>query len=79
MRFANGLMNESNALVASVMEKLPEVRIVQQQMRDATQWGAMTEAQRNEVTERYNTLNMSLCGKLLYLKYATLGGNVSRI
>lgn len=52
MRFANGLMNESNALVASVMEKLPEVRAVQLQMRDPAQWGAMTEAQRNEVEER---------------------------
>lgn len=50
--FANGLMNESNALVASVMEKLPEVRAVQLQMRDPAQWGAMTEAQRNEVSER---------------------------
>lgn len=45
-------MNESNALVASVMEKLPEVRAVQLQMRDPAQWGAMTEDQRNEITER---------------------------
>lgn len=52
VRFANGLMNESNSLVASVMEKLPEVRTVQLQMRDPAQWGAMTEAQRNEVEER---------------------------
>lgn len=52
VRFANGLMNESNALVASVMEKLPEVRAVQLQMKDPAQWGAMTEAQRNEAMER---------------------------
>lgn len=45
-------MNESNALVASVMEKLPEVRAVQLQMRDPVQWGAMSEADQNEVTER---------------------------
>ncbi|CAB1115988.1 unnamed protein product [Ectocarpus sp. CCAP 1310/34] len=45
-------MNESNSLVASVMEKLPEVRAVQLQMRDPAQWGAMTETQRNEIAER---------------------------
>lgn len=45
-------MNESNSLVAAVMEKLPEVRAVQLQMRDPAQWGAMTETQRNEVSER---------------------------
>ena len=53
VRFANGLMNESNSLVAAVMEKLPEVRAVQLQMRDPAQWGAMTETQRNEVSERW--------------------------
>ena len=31
--FANGLMNEINNLVASVMEKLPEIRNVQQQQK----------------------------------------------
>lgn len=53
MRFANGLMNESNALVASVMEKLPEVRAVQLQMRDPAQWGAMSETEQNELSERW--------------------------
>lgn len=53
VRFANGLMNESNSLVASVMEKLPEVRAVQLQMRDPAQWGGLTEEQRNEITERW--------------------------
>lgn len=52
MRFANGLMNESNSLVASVMEKLPEVRTTQLQMRDAAQWGALSESQRAQITER---------------------------
>lgn len=45
-------MNESNSLVASVMEKLPEVRAVQLQMRDPAEWGALTEEQRNEIAER---------------------------
>jgi len=40
VRFANGLMNESNALVASFMEKLPEIRAVQQQQKGQpfTKW-----------------------------------------
>lgn len=45
-------MNESNSLVSSVMEKLPEVRATQLQMRDSAQWGALTESQRNEITQR---------------------------
>ncbi|CAM9621268.1 unnamed protein product [Scytosiphon promiscuus] len=73
VRFANGLMNESNSLVASVMEKLPEVRAVQLQMRDPAQWGAMSEAQRNEVTERHDEnerslkSNLSLCNETLHM------------
>lgn len=46
-------MNESNSLVASVMEKLPEVRAVQLQMKDPAQWGALSETQRNEISERW--------------------------
>ncbi|CAM9168726.1 unnamed protein product, partial [Sphacelaria rigidula] len=71
VRFANGLMNESNSLVASVMEKLPEVRTVQLQMRDPAQWGAMSETERNEVTERLQETerglksNLSLCNETL--------------
>jgi ubiquitin conjugation factor E4 B len=48
VRFANGLMNETNALVASVMEKLPEIRNVQVQQRDPS-WATLTEEQRNQV------------------------------
>eukprot|EP00904_Undaria_pinnatifida_P013657 jgi/Undpi1/9421/HiC_scaffold_27.g11878.m1 len=73
VRFANGLMNESNSLVAAVMEKLPEVRAVQLQMRDPAQWGAMTETQRNEVSERHQEnerslkSNLSLCNETLHM------------
>ncbi|CAM9845618.1 unnamed protein product [Ectocarpus sp. 4 AP-2014] len=73
VRFANGLMNESNSLVASVMEKLPEVRAVQLQMRDPAQWGAMTETQRNEIAERHDEnerslkSNLSLCNETLHM------------
>eukprot|EP00903_Cladosiphon_okamuranus_P021833 g20076.t1 len=73
VRFANGLMNESNSLVASVMEKLPEVRAVQLQMGDPAQWGGLTEEQRNEITERHDEnerslkSNLSLCNETLHM------------
>ncbi|CAN0080528.1 unnamed protein product [Ascophyllum nodosum] len=73
VRFANGLMNESNALVSSVMERLPQVRATQLQMKDPTQWGALTESQRDEITQRHEEneralrANLSLCNETLHM------------
>ena len=53
VRFANGLMNETNKLVALIMEKLPEIRTTQLQMADGAAWGALSEEQKQEVTERH--------------------------
>jgi len=63
--FANGLMNETNALVASVMEKLPEIRSVQLQMKDSPAWAAMPEESRNEIMERHNDNERSVSSSLL--------------
>ncbi|CAN0561873.1 unnamed protein product, partial [Ectocarpus sp. 12 AP-2014] len=86
VRFANGLMNESNSLVASVMEKLPEVRAVQLQMRDPAQWGAMTETQRNEIAERHDEnerslkSNLSLCNETLHMvAYLTSDPDIQKV
>ncbi|CAN0225032.1 unnamed protein product, partial [Hapterophycus canaliculatus] len=86
VRFANGLMNESNSLVASVMEKLPEVRAVQLQMRDPAQWGAMTEPQRDEVTERHEEnerslkSSLSLCNETLHMvAYLTSDPDIQKV
>jgi len=71
--FANGLMNETNALVASVMEKLPEIRQVQQQMKELETWGAMAEQTRNELLERHNdneqrvSSSMLLCNETIHM------------
>ena len=45
MRFANGLMNETNKLIVETMEKLPEIRTTQLQMADGAQWDALTDQQ----------------------------------
>eukprot|EP01032_Pedospumella_encystans_P017808 gene17808-20285_t len=39
VRFANGLMNETNALVAATMDKLVEIRKTQLQMQNLPEWG----------------------------------------
>jgi ubiquitin conjugation factor E4 B len=73
VRFANGLMNETNALVASVMEKLPEIRQTQQLQRDPAGWGAMNEEARNQALERLSesertvTSNLLLCNETLHM------------
>jgi hypothetical protein len=53
VRFANGLMNETNALVATTMDKLVEIRKTQQLMQNAAEWGRMTEEERKQVTEKH--------------------------
>ena len=40
-RFANGLLNETNHLVASILETLQEIKKVQTQMQDMQAWGAL--------------------------------------
>ncbi|CAM9326030.1 unnamed protein product, partial [Heterosigma akashiwo] len=52
VRFANGLMNETNALVASVMEKLPEIRQAQLRMKNVVEWLGLTDQEKQEVRER---------------------------
>lgn len=72
VRFANGLMNETNSLVASMMEKLPEIRSLQLQQQDASAWGALTAQQREETMARH-TANEQLVSLPLLLCNETLG------
>ena len=51
IRFANGLLNESNALVAIVLEKLQEIKKIQTQIENHEAWGALTEDARNQTME----------------------------
>jgi len=53
IKFANGIMNETNSLIASVMEKLPEIRKVQTKMADATSWASLSEEERETLSSRH--------------------------
>lgn len=53
VRFANGLMNETNALVATTMDKLVEIKKVQVLMQNASEWSKLSEEERNQIKERH--------------------------
>ena len=42
IKFANGLMNETNALVATTMDKLVEIKKTQVLMNTPTEWNILT-------------------------------------
>ena len=52
IKFANGIMNETNALIASVMEKLPEIRQAQEQIDNPQGWAALPNEQREIISSR---------------------------
>lgn len=53
VRFANGLMNETNALVAATMDKLGEIRKTQHLMQNLAEWGRLSEEERKQITEKH--------------------------
>jgi len=69
--FANGIMNEMNSLIVTVMEKLPEIRRVQLQMANPTEWGAVPEEERETISSRHEENEqevkraLPLCNKTL--------------
>ena len=71
--FANGIMNETNSLISTVMQKLPEIREIQLRMRNAVEWGQLNEEQQNEVSERLESAErevksaLPLCNKTLQM------------
>mmetsp|Transcript_7777 Transcript_7777/g.10623 ORF Transcript_7777/g.10623 Transcript_7777/m.10623 type:complete len:1170 (-) Transcript_7777:196-3705(-) len=73
IKFANGIMNETNSLIASVMEKLPEIRQVQVQMANPQQWATLSEEQRETITSRHEENEreveraLPLCNKTLQM------------
>lgn len=73
IKFANGIMNETNNLIASVMEKLPEIRRVQLQMANPQEWAALSEEQRETITSRHEEnehavkSELPLCNKTLQM------------
>lgn len=73
IKFANGIMNETNQLIATVMEKLPEIRTAQAQIADAQQWAALPEEQRETIAGRLEENEqevkraLPLCNKTLQM------------
>lgn len=69
--FANGIMNEMNSLIVTVMEKLPEIRRVQLHMANSQEWGALPEEERETISSRHEENEqevkraLPLCNKTL--------------
>ena len=53
IKFANGLMNETNALVATTMDKLVEIKKTQTLMHNAQEWNKLSEEEKKQVSERH--------------------------
>jgi ubiquitin conjugation factor E4 B len=51
--FANGLLNETNSLVGSVMDTLAEIRVTQLEMQNTAQWAALSEEDKKERMEKH--------------------------
>lgn len=73
IKFANGIINETNTLIATVMQKLPEIRSTQEKMSNTLEWGRLTEEERSMMTSRLeeNEQNVKsalpLCNKTLQM------------
>lgn len=71
VKFANGIMNEMNSLIVTVMEKLPEIRRVQLQMANPQEWASLSEEQRETISSRHEENEqevkraLPLCNKTL--------------
>ena len=73
IKFANGIMNETNTLIATVMQKLPEIREAQMKMKNTVEWGKLGEEEQNiissrlEENEREVKHALPLCNKTLQM------------
>lgn len=73
IKFANGIMNETNTLIATVMQKLPEIREAQVKMKNAQEWAALNEEQQKQISERLEENErevkhaLPLCNKTLQM------------
>lgn len=63
IRFANGLLNETNALVSSVIDKLGDIRTTQQQMKNTAEWGSLSEEIKKQILDRHEENEREVRGK----------------
>ena len=85
VRFANGLMNETNEYVVQIMEKLFKVRDFQQQRRNITEWNKKSEEEREQKTSRHRANEsqlqkfVPLCNETIHmLVYLTSDPEIQR-
>jgi ubiquitin conjugation factor E4 B len=52
IKFANGIINETNTLSATVMQKLLEIWATQEKMANTQEWGRVAEEERSISTAR---------------------------
>lgn len=73
IKFANGIMNETNSLVTTVMQRLPEIREIQELMKNHEEWGRMSEEEQSEKSARLDEAErdakhtLSLCNRTLQM------------
>lgn len=73
IKFANGIINETNTLIATVMQKLPEIRNTQVQMANPEQWSRLSEEEQGIITSRLDDNErevkhaLPLCNKTLQM------------
>lgn len=73
VKFANGIINETNTLIATVMQKLPEIREAQQKMKNASDWSALSEDEQSQISSRLEDNErevkhaLPLCNKTLHM------------
>mgnify|MGYP000962474614 CR=1 FL=1 len=73
IKFANGIMNETNSLISSVMEKLISIRNIQLQISNTTEWNRLSEERRETIQSQYSEYeeevrgSLPLCNKTLQM------------
>lgn len=63
IRFANGLLNETNALVSSVIDKLGDIKATQLQMQNSLEWGQLSEDIKKQIIDRHEENEREVRGK----------------
>jgi ubiquitin conjugation factor E4 B len=73
IKFANGIINETNQLISTVIQKLPEIKATQEQMANAAAWGRLTEEEQSDASSRLEDNErdvksaLPLCNKTLQM------------
>lgn len=73
IKFANGIINETNQLIATIMQKLPEIREAQEKIKNIEEWGRLSEEEKEQISSRLDDnerdvkSSLPLCNKTLQM------------